>query len=193
MKRTCLILAALVAGGGTSGMSPAYGQMTGKRLETTDSVARQGVKDATNRLRVPGFRYVGALLDPTWATSDSLARQAVRVANGQWRLGKLRNDAVQLDSLLADDWTTTDAGGVVQSKAHYLADVRSGERSYEFINDGETSVRIYGDTAVVTGHTTSKGYFKDQQTGGTSLFTRTYAMRQGRWQMIASHSTLIGR
>lgn len=36
-----------------------------------------------------------------------------------------------------------------------------------------------------------EGYYKDQRTRDTSGFTRLYAQREGRWQMIASRSSAI--
>jgi hypothetical protein len=126
------------------------------------------------------------------------AKRAVIAVDDQWRAARLRNDAGLLDSVLADEWTTTldrpggmGLTGTVQTKVHYLADVESGERSYESIHDGETSVRMYGDAWVLTSRITSTGYFKDQRTNETSLVTRMYAKRDGRWQMIASRSTVI--
>ena len=53
--------------------------------------------------------------------------------------------------------------GVVETKAPFLAEVKSGERSYESIDDGETGVDIYGDAVVLTGRSTSKGYFKERK------------------------------
>ena len=114
----------------------------------------------------------------------------------RWRAATLRNDAVLLDSLLADEWTSTRAGsiglnGLIETKAQFLADVKSGERSYESIDDSVINVRIDGDDVVLIGRTASRGYYKDQRTREASAFTRVYAQRQGRWQMIASRFTAI--
>jgi hypothetical protein len=125
-------------------------------------------------------------------------KRAVIAMDDQWRAAQLGNDAVVLDSMLADDWTTTDspAGDIsgtrrVETKVHFLADVKSGERSYESIADSDVKVQIYDDAVVLTGRTTSKGYLKDQRISETSMFTRTYAHREGRWQMVAAHSSAV--
>ena len=174
MKRIFLALAVFFAAGLTF-MAPAAGGQAVGRVKTADMAA--------------GLDSMLALV------ADR--RALIRVDN-QWRYGQMENDATQLDSLLVDEWTATVwslrgkvVGNAAETKAHYLADVRSGARSYESIVEDDTDVRIHGETAVVTGRATSKGYLNDQFVRGSSRFIRTYAKRQGRWQMIASHSNAI--
>ena len=52
-------------------------------------------------------------------------------------------------------------------------------------------VRVYGDTAVVSGdalvtYTTMEGKFVNP-----TRFTDTFVKRGGRWQQVASHSTRV--
>ena len=179
-----LVLSLLVTGA-PLGVSTAQGQLRADRA----GAAAQG---AILRGWTPVFGSSVRRLDHTWASGDSVAREGVRAANRRWRLGALLNDANLLGGLLADGWTITEASGV-QTKDGYLGDVRSGERSYEFMDDVETSVVIWGETAVLTGHSTSKGYLKDRSVSSLSIYTRTFVLQQGRWQMVAAHSTLITR
>jgi hypothetical protein len=179
MTRILIVFAALMGAGMTSHVALALGQK--------DSVARPAAP-ARGDFVVPVDSLVRLLA----------AKRAVIAVDNQWRLARLQNDAGLLDSVLADEWTATAATpggmgltGMVQTKAHFLADVKSGERSYESIDDDDTSLRFYGDAVVLTGRTTSKGYLKDQRTSETSVFTRLYAQREGRWQMIALRSTVV--
>jgi hypothetical protein len=125
-------------------------------------------------------------------------KRALVDLNNQWSLGLLLNDVPLLQGLMADNWTTTGTGSgghglgeVVETKKHYLALVKSGERSYESITDEETSVWIRGDSAIVTGQTMSTGYLRDVLIAGRSKFIRTYAKQDGRWRMVSANSTLI--
>lgn len=177
MKRILLALAALVAIGLTERTSVARGQdlsATTTRRFTPDVLAA--------RLDSLLLR-----LNDTWAVTR---------IDRQWLAGRLRNDATLLDSLLVESWIATELaahgrvfGNAAETKAQYLADLRSGTRSYRSIVEGANDVRIYGDSAVVSGHARSKGYLNDQLIVGTSQFIRTYAKRLGRWRMIASTST----
>ena len=185
MRRILIVFAALLGIGMTSLAALALSQSE-QKIDPKDSVVRQA--PAMGDFVVP----VDSLL------ARLAAKRAVIEVDNQWRVGELLNNAALLDGLLADDWTTTGTGfgskgldRMVETKAHYLADVKSGQRSYESIVDDESGVYVYGDTAVVTGRTTSKGYLNDELIAGTSRFTRTYAKRGGQWQMVASYLTLM--
>lgn len=123
-------------------------------------------------------------LAPAFAAQE----EEVREAEKQWNQARLRNDVAALDHLLSEDWVITHADGKLETKAHYIADVKSNERKYEYINEDEISVRVYGDAAVLTGRIRSKGHLREQPLGGDTRFTRIYVKRQGRWQMVASQT-----
>ncbi len=72
------------------------------------------------------------------------------------------NDADVLDGLLADDWIIVDPDGGIIDKARFLGVIRSGALSHESMESADLRVRLYGDTAVVSGLTTSKGKFMGQ-------------------------------
>jgi hypothetical protein len=186
MTRILFVFAALIGAGMTSPAALAYGQ-GGTKVDPRDTVAHLAVP-VRGDFEVPVDSLVRLLA----------VKRTVLAMDNQWRAAELRNDAVLLDSVLANDWTATQSTRVrlgftnmVETKAHFLADVQSGERSYESIADSAIVVRIVGDAVVLTGSTTSKGYLKDQGISERSVFTRTYEKRLGRWQMITSHSTVL--
>ncbi len=123
--------------------------------------------------------------------SKTRAGECVREAEKQWNQARLQNDVEALDRLLSEDCVFMHADGKLETKAHYIADVKSNDRKYEYINEDEISVRVYGDAAVLTGRIRSKGHLREQPLGGDLRFTRVYVKRQGRWQMVASHSSSI--
>jgi hypothetical protein len=51
------------------------------------------------------------------------------------------------------------------------------------------NVRIYGDTAVVTGINVLKETLRGRDIGGTFRFTDTFVRRGGAWQCVAGHSS----
>src|SRR5262245_38338359 len=66
----------------------------------------------------------------------------------QWNDARVHADVATLDRLLVDDWTVTHGDGTTDTKAKYLADLKSGAR--KFTGDVAVSdlvVRVYGDTA----------------------------------------------
>src|SRR5260221_2742368 len=127
---------------------------------------------------------------PLSAQKMSQAEQEIRAAEHLWNAARVKADIAALDRLLADGWTVTHGGGTMDTKARYLADLKSGDRKFSAdVKEDELTVRIYGDTAVASGLSDSKVTFKGQVQGGPLRFTRVYVKRDGRWQMIVSHAT----
>ncbi len=126
-----------------------------------------------------------ALGQPT----DPKAEREVRQMERQFNEARARADTATLDRLLADGWTITHGDGTIDTKAQYLADLKTGVRKFDYVKEDQNSVRLYGDTAVVSGLTESKVQYKGQSSGGLLRFTRVYVKRDGRWLMIVSHAT----
>jgi len=132
-----------------------------------------------------------ALATPTFAqTATSQAEKEIRAAERLWNEARVKADIAALDRLLADGWTGTHGGGTMDTKAQYLADLKSGDRKFSAdVSEDQVAIRFYGDTAVVAGLSDSKVTFRGQVQGGPLRFTRVYVKRDGRWQMIVSHAT----
>jgi ketosteroid isomerase-like protein len=98
-----------------------------------------------------------------------------------------KGDAEYLVEFLDETFTLTDTRGQVTSREQNLAEVRKREPRYEVFRNHGMKVRVYGDSAVVTGITSIKG-----TSGGTAFavdvqFTDTLIKRDGKWRMVASH------
>jgi len=130
---------------------------------------------------VPSARLVGIAAD---------AEQDIRAMEKLWNESRVRADVAALDRLLADGWTVTHGDGTINTKAEYLADLKSGARKFfADVKQDDFSVRIYGDTAVAAGLSDSRVEYRGKPSGGALRFTRVYVKRDGRWVMIVSHAT----
>lgn len=108
----------------------------------------------------------------------------------QWNDARARADIAVLDRILVDDWTVTHANGTTDTKATYLADLKSGARKFTGgISESDVTIRVYGDTAVAAGSSQSSVTLNGQRQGGALHFTRVYVKRNGAWKMIVSHAT----
>lgn len=132
---------------------------------------------------------VAAVIPALAQTTASKSERKVKEIEKQFNDARAQADVAALDHLLAEGWTITHGNGSTDTKARYLADLRSGARKFEYVRDEELSVRLYGDTAVAAGFSDSKVQYKGQPQGGPLRFTRVYVKRDGRWQMIVSHAT----
>lgn len=114
----------------------------------------------------------------------------VRAMEKLWNESRVRADVAALDRLLDAAWTVTHGDGTINTKAEYLADLKSGARKFfADVKQDDFTVRIYGDTAVAAGLSDSKVEYKGKPSGGALRFTRVYVKRDGRWIMIVSHAT----
>ena len=108
----------------------------------------------------------------------------------RWNEARARADVATLDRILVDDWTVTHANGTTDSKAQYLADLRSGARKFSgAVAVSDFVVRAYGDTAVAAGSSQSTVTLNGQPQGGALHFTRVYVKRNGAWKMIVTQAT----
>jgi ketosteroid isomerase-like protein len=108
-----------------------------------------------------------------------------------WNAALVSNDLAAVSRIVADDWVGIDFKGAMTSKEETLAQLKSGESRNEYVELGDVNVRVYGDTAVVTGTDTEKSVYQGQNTNGRYAFTDVFVKKDGRWQAVASQSTRI--
>lgn len=60
------------------------------------------------------------------------------------------NDAATMERILADDFVLVTGRGKIYTKNDLLKDAREGKTIYERQDEIEQTVRVWGDTAVVT-------------------------------------------
>src|SRR5438093_6188233 len=53
------------------------------------------------------------------------------------------------------------------------------------------NVRVYGNTAMITGKTDVAGTMAGKDTKGQIMFTRVYVKKGGSWQSVAFQQTLV--
>jgi len=103
----------------------------------------------------------------------------------------LSGDAATLDRMTAEDYTFITLRGELRTKAEIVKGFQSGAFKYESRTISELKVRVYGDTAVVTGRSTQKGEENGKDYSGDYRFTRVYVKDKGRWITVALQTTPI--
>ena len=92
---------------------------------------------------------------------------------------------------LADDYVAINGSGQIFSKAEGLDLYSSGRLKIESREFADLKVRVFGDTAVVTGTQRWRGQQEGQQRTGELRYTRVWAKRQGQWQVVSWQGTPI--
>src|SRR5437879_12608383 len=90
--------------------------------------------------------------------------------------------------MTADDYTVINISGQLLTKAQVFEAIKSGDLKYDQLENNDIQVRVYGDTAVLTGRTAQKGQFKGKDISGQTRFTRVYLKQHGKL-----HNELIDR
>jgi len=97
-----------------------------------------------------------------------------------------------LGELLADELTYAHSNGKVETKAEFLAALESGALQYlEIAAAGENVIRRYGDgtVGVITGPARVRVRIGEREGEVTLVYTSVYVHRDGRWQLVAWHSS----
>ena len=135
-----------------------------------------------------------SVLAQTKGTSDNAdAEQQILQLEKEGREATLKNDVEANDRLLADNWININPDGSVTTKARLMELIKTGSFKIMSIENDEVTVRVYGEAAVVTGRSTSRraGQGAGETVTRQVRFTRVYAKRQGRWQVVSAQNTLI--
>src|SRR5438105_2630163 len=133
---------------------------------------------------------LGQMAGEKSASKDKVEQQLINLEKERSD-AVIKGDTATLDRMTADDYVLTNALGQVRNKAQILADLKSGELKYQSIDNDDVTVHVYGNAAVLTGHSTTKGQSGGKDISGQYRFTRVYVKRDGRWQSVAFQQTKI--
>ena len=105
----------------------------------------------------------------------------------------IRRDKAFFERVEADEFIFTDSGGGLTRKAEDVSslDKPAGDFKLVSYDVDEVKVSVYGDTAVVTGRTTTLSRGKEREVTSRSRFTDVFVKRKNRWQIVAGHSSRI--
>ena len=124
-------------------------------------------------------------------SNKSSAEQTLIQMEQDWSQADIQKDAKTLSRILADDWIGIDFEGTLLNKAQALTGIGSNSGSLQSTVLRDVKVRIYGDTAVVTGTDTEKGEYHGKDSSGKYLWTDVFVHRKGRWEAVSSQSTKV--
>jgi ketosteroid isomerase-like protein len=101
------------------------------------------------------------------------------------------NDVAAIGRFVADDRVIVDADGSVIDRLRFLSAIESGALTHESMASTDVEVSVHGDTAVVTGITTSKGQFMGNGFTTRERASDVLARLNGRWLCVFSQLTRV--
>ena len=120
------------------------------------------------------------------------AEKTLTALERKWMDSLQQRDASVLSQLISDDFTLVTPRLVVaagdRDKYFQHAMRELNLTSYDF--EGLT-VRLYGRTAVVSGRLKQSANAAGEDWGGSYLFTDVWVSRDGAWQVVSRHASLL--
>jgi ketosteroid isomerase-like protein len=99
-----------------------------------------------------------------------------------------RNDATTMERILADGFVLVVGIGKVFTKADLLAEARSGRMVYERQDVEQRTVRLWGDTAIVTALLSARGTEDGKPFTYRVWFSDTYVRTPSGWRYVHGQS-----
>jgi len=110
--------------------------------------------------------------------------QLLRQMNDEWVKALVRGDGETLDRIMADDfYFAYPMEG--DDKTQFIDDVTSGVIRVEYLNRENVTVRIWGNTAVLSAHDAAKWFYQGRDFSGHYKIVHVYANRDDKWELVS--------
>ena len=124
------------------------------------------------------------------ATDGPLVREVQEIKR-QYDVAQMANDGAWFERMLAADYVFILADGSVTTKADFVRDMRTKDLVWKSASVKDIKIRVYGDSAVVTGRVFGKGQYEGISLDERQRFTSLWIKRSGRWQGISEHGSKL--
>jgi ketosteroid isomerase-like protein len=140
-------------------------------------------------LSVPGLSQEGGL------KADNASSPKAAVEKLEMDIAKMliAGNWEEYGTYLADEFVRTSSRGEMENKKQAWAEFRPAHNKLLDMIPEELQVVTYGDAAVATSHVSILSRQNGKVITTFSRFTDTFVQRDGRWYMIASQATPVGK
>jgi ketosteroid isomerase-like protein len=131
---------------------------------------------------------LAALLGLAWAAS---VEEELKKLETDRAAAAVKGDVATLEKQTADDYTFVNFNGQMSDKSQMIDNFKTGRTKLTSNDVSDMKVRVYGNTAVITGKADLAGTIAGKETKGQIMFTRVYVKKGGSWQSVAFQQTLV--
>lgn len=117
--------------------------------------------------------------------AESAAKKELLKLEDEENQAFLNRDTKVLDHLYADSLAWTRPNGEFLNKVQVLENLRSGKTKYDSIRHHDVCVRIYGNTAILTGTSTTDLVYEGKPMNRFRRFGEIWVKQGGKWQLVA--------
>jgi ketosteroid isomerase-like protein len=108
-----------------------------------------------------------------------------------WNEAQVSRDSAALDAMVSSRFVDTEWDGDVSDKQKFLADIRNPVYKPTLATVQDMKTNFFGDTAVITGIYHTQGTYQSKPYDHVGRFTDTWVFEDGKWQCVASHTSLL--
>jgi ketosteroid isomerase-like protein len=144
----------------------------------------------TNLLRISAALLLTALsaCASTPMTDSPPDPQTVALLTQQadaWDKAIVRKDRAAIEANMAEDFRQIDGSGNLETKQSFVDDLMSPQLVIDPYVVEDFDVRIYGDTALLSGRTRMTGKYDGKPFATHYRYIDIYVKRAGRWQIVS--------
>ncbi len=134
-----------------------------------------------------------ATLVPAQDDTNSAVRSKIIALEKAWNQAYKAGDTRALDSILDNEIVLINDDGSVQTKAEFLASVKSTKNNSQEqqVSPESMSVHVFGNTAISTGVFRAKGVEGGKSYVRRERFVDTWLYKNGKWVCVATNATPI--
>jgi ketosteroid isomerase-like protein len=133
---------------------------------------------------------LAALLGLAWAAS---VEDELKKFEQDRATATVKGDVATLEKQTADDYTFINFNGKMADKSRMIDNFKTGRTKLTSNDVSDMKVRVYGNTAVMTGKADLAGTIEGKETEQEVIFTRVFVKKGGGWQTVALQQTLVSK
>jgi len=131
---------------------------------------------------------LAVLLNAAWAAS---AEEELKKLETDRAAAVVKGDVATLEKQTSDDYTLINMNGQMSDKSQMVNAFKTGQSKLTSDALSDMKVRVYGNTAVITGKADVNGTLGGKDATGQIMFTRVYVKKGGQWQSVAFQQTRV--
>jgi ketosteroid isomerase-like protein len=109
----------------------------------------------------------------------------LKVLSDAWDRAILAKDRTAIAANMAEDFRQIDGRGNVEDKAGFVDGIVSPDLQLDPYTVEDFEVRVYGDTALLSGRTRMTGRYQGQPFGTHYRYIDIYVRRHGQWKIVS--------
>ena len=122
--------------------------------------------------------------NPAPSAGQKEAENYIRKSESEWAESVANGDATVIERILADDFVGVAPEGKLYDKSTMISETKDGPKHFVSNHLEDVKIRFFGDnTAVAQG---SESWVRRNGKRGRFVWTDTWILRNGRWQIVAA-------